>query len=223
MPKRSSKTIAYLRVSTEEQSVSGLGLADQRSAIDRETARQGWEAVEFISDEGFSAKNLSRPGIAQVLDQLAKGQASVLVVSKLDRLSRSLLDFASLMDRAKREGWSLVVLDLGIDMSTPSGQLMANVMASFAEYERQLIGARTAAALQQKKAQGHRLGRPTVLDKAVMRRVVTMRQAGMSTPAIARTLNDERVPTARGGVKWFPSTVSAVLRSAKLDGLAMVV
>lgn len=90
---------------------------------------------------------------------LGNGQASVLVVSKLDRLSRSLLDFATLMDRAKREGWELVVLDLAIDTTVPSGQLVANVMAAFAEHERQLIGARTSAALQQLKAQGKRLVR----------------------------------------------------------------
>lgn len=216
------KVIAYLRVSTEEQSLSGLGLADQRAAIDRAAESRQWCDLTYVSDEGFSAKNLVRPGIAEALRQLGCGEAGVLVVSKLDRLSRSLLDFAQLMETAKRQGWELVVLDLAIDTSTPSGALMANVMASFAEYERQLIGQRTSAALQVKKSQGARLGRPRSLDAAVTQRIVEERAQGGSLTAIANRLNDESVPTARGGRCWFPSTVAGVLRSAELDHEALV-
>ncbi len=151
---------------------------------------------------------------------LGKGQASVLVVSKLDRLSRSLLDFATLMDRAKREGWELVVLDLAIDTTVPSGQLMANVMAAFAEYERQLIGARTSAALQQLKAQGKRLGRPRTLPPEVTARIVAARGEGQTLAGIAESLNRDGVATARGGARWYASTVKAVLRSAELDAVA---
>jgi DNA invertase Pin-like site-specific DNA recombinase len=217
MKKRSDKVIGYLRVSTEEQGISGLGLADQRSVIEGESVRRNWTDIEFVSDEGFSAKNLSRPAVSGALEMMSKGEASVLVVSKLDRLSRSLLDFATLMDRAKREGWQLVVLDLAIDTSTPSGSLMANVMASFAEYERQLIAARTSAALQQLKLQGVRLGRPRTMPVEVTERIVSARAAGLTMQAIADSLNLDGVPTARSGAKWHPSTVKAVLVSARLD------
>jgi DNA invertase Pin-like site-specific DNA recombinase len=221
MKRLSTRVLAYCRVSTEEQSISGLGLADQRAAIEREGARRSWSEIEYLTDEGFSAKSLARPAIRQALEELEDGRASVLVVSKLDRLSRSLLDFASLMDQAKRQGWQLVVLDLAIDTTTPSGSLMANVMASFAEYERQLIGQRTSAALQQKKTQGFRLGRPVTLDRSIAQRIDQMRRDGASTPFIASTLNTEAVPTARGGKQWYPSTVSAVLRSLSLDKNAL--
>lgn len=220
MKRRSDKVIGYLRVSTDEQAVSGLGLGDQRAVIAAEAARRGWADIEFLADEGFSAKNLSRPSIATALDMLGRGQASVLVVSKLDRLSRSLLDFATLMDRAKREGWELVVLDLAIDTTVPSGQLMANVMAAFAEYERQLIGARTSAALQQLKAQGKRLGRPRTLPAEVTVRIVSARKEGQTLAGIAESLNRDGVATARGGARWYPSTVKAVLTSAELDAAA---
>lgn len=139
MKQINAPVIGYLRVSTEEQSISGLGLADQRSLITAEADRRNWADIEYVSDEGYSAKNLSRPGISAALDALASGTSKTLVVAKLDRLSRSLLDFASLMDRARRERWELIVLDIAIDTTTPSGALMANVMAAFAEYERQLI------------------------------------------------------------------------------------
>lgn len=220
MKRRSDKVIGYLRVSTEEQAVSGLGLADQRSVIAADAARRGWDNISYLADEGFSAKNLSRPAIATALSMLRKGEASVLVVSKLDRLSRSLLDFATLMDTAKREGWQLVVLDLAIDTTVPSGALMANVMACFAEYERQLIGARTSAALQQLKAQGRRLGRPRTLPEDVCARIVAERSEGKTLAAIAEGLNADSVPTARGGACWYPSTVKAVLTSAELDAAA---
>lgn len=220
MKRRSGKVIGYLRVSTDEQAVSGLGLGDQRGVIATEAARRDWADIEYLSDEGFSAKNLSRPAIATALDMLAKGQASVLVVSKLDRLSRSLLDFATLMDRAKREGWELVVLDLAIDTTVPSGQLMANVMAAFAEYERQLIGARTSAALQQLKAQGKRLGRPRTLSAEVTARIVSARGEGQTLAGIADSLNRDGIATARGGARWYASTVKAVLVSAELDASA---
>lgn len=217
MKQRSPRVLAYVRVSSEEQALSGLGLADQRATIQRTAESRDWTDLTFIADEGYSAKNLDRPGIADALDQLASGRAGTLVVAKLDRLSRSLLDFAHLMDTARRQGWELVVLDLALDTSTPSGALMGNIMASFAEYERQLIGQRTSAALQQLKAQGTRLGRPRTLDPAVTQRIVAERADGRSLTAIADALNTDSVPTARRGRCWFPSTVAGVLRSAELD------
>lgn len=218
--RRIDLVLAYVRVSTEEQAVSGLGLADQRRVIAQEADRKHWSNVEFVTDEGFSAKSLARPGITEALERLRRGEAGVLVVSKLDRLSRSLLDFAGLMDRAKREGWRLVVLDLAIDTTTASGALMANVMASFAEYERRLISDRTSAALQAKKAQGHRLGRPRTLDDAVLARVARERSEGRSLRAIADSLNHDGVPTAQGGRSWHASTVASALRSLQLDSEA---
>lgn len=124
------------------------------------------------------------------------------------------------MDRARREGWELVVLDLAIDTTVPSGQLMANVMVAFAEYERQLIGARTSAALQQLKAQGRRLGRPRTLHAEVTARIVSARAEGQTLAGIAESLNRDGVATARGGAQWYASTVKAVLTSASLDAAA---
>jgi DNA invertase Pin-like site-specific DNA recombinase len=209
-----------LRVSTEEQAISGLGLADQKAVIENEASRRGWTDLDFMVDKGYSAKNLVRPSISTALNELKGGNASVLVVSKLDRLSRSLLDFATLMERANREGWQIVVLDIAIDTTQPSGQLMANVMAAFAEYERQLIGSRTSAALQQLKTQGVRLGRPRTLDAAIAARILEARSVGQTLQSIANDLNSDGVQTARNGVRWYPSTVAAALNSADLDRAA---
>jgi DNA invertase Pin-like site-specific DNA recombinase len=118
------------------------------------------------------------------------------------------------MEDARREGWALVILDLGVDTTTPSGEMIANVMATFAQFERRLIGQRTKDALAVKKRQGVRLGRPPTLAPAVVKRIRREREAGRSLREIAGRLNDEGVPTGHGGAKWHASTVKAVLDAA---------
>jgi DNA invertase Pin-like site-specific DNA recombinase len=191
------KVIAYLRVSTDEQADSGLGLAAQRAAITHAATLRGWD-VTWVEDAGYSAKNLDRPGIQAALRSLAKGEADALVVAKLDRLSRSLLDFAGVTEQAKKQGWAVVAIDLGVDMTTPAGEMLANVLASFAQYERALISRRTKDALAAAKARGQRLGRPRQIDPPLLARVVADRERGLSLRAIAQALNDEAVPTVRG-------------------------
>jgi len=151
----------YLRVSTSAQSESGAGLSDQRRAIQIECERRGWILSHVWADDAASGRSIDRrPQLQEALDALDAGQASVLVTAKLDRLSRSVLDFASSMARAEREGWAIVVLDVAVDTSTPSGEMMAHVVASFAQYERRLISDRTKRALAVKRAEGVQLGRP---------------------------------------------------------------
>jgi len=214
------RAIGYIRVSTDEQAASGAGLAAQRAAILAEAQRRGWHLVEVIEDAGYSGKSLKRPGIAAALDALEHHRADTLVVAKLDRLSRSMLDFAALMDRATREHWALVALDLGVDTTTPAGEAMANVMATFAQFERRLIAQRTRDALAQKRLAGVRLGRPRTLSDEVLRRIVAERAAGHSLTAIADGLSSDGVPTAQGGKRWYPSTVRKALGTAERDALA---
>lgn len=216
VPCAAMHVIGYLRVSTEEQARSGLGMEAQRERIQSEAERRSWQ-VEWIEDDGYTAATLDRPGISSALLTLRTGAADALVVAKLDRLSRSLLDFAGLMERAKRERWNLVCLDLGIDLSTPQGQLMANVMASFAAYERELIRQRTRDALQALRSRGVRLGRPRAVTDAIAHRIRAWRTAGATLAAIADALNESNVPTAHGGERWRPSTIRGVLRSLERD------
>lgn len=208
------KIIAYIRVSTMEQADSGAGLAAQRAAIAAEATRRGWsiDDLEFVEDAGFSAKNLRRPGLSDALDRLKAGEASILLVTKMDRLSRSLLDFAGIMQRAQREGWALVALDSPADLTTPSGEAMAGVMAVFAQLERRLIGERTKAALAQRRAAGVKLGRPRRLPVEVVERIVQARIEKVSYRAIADALTADGVPTAQGGVRWYASTVRAIVQ-----------
>jgi DNA invertase Pin-like site-specific DNA recombinase len=207
------RVLAYVRVSTEEQKESGAGLAAQRAAILMECQRRGWELVDVIEDAGYSAKDLKRPGVRIALEMLREGSADALVVAKLDRLSRSMLDLAGIMAAAQKQGWGLIALDCAVDTTTPAGEAMANVLATFAQFERRLISQRTKDALAAKRAQGVRLGRPRSLPEEVVKRIVLEREQGRKLVSIADDLTEDGIATAQGGVKWYPSTVAAVLKS----------
>jgi DNA invertase Pin-like site-specific DNA recombinase len=203
--------LGYVRVSSDEQASSGAGLEAQRRTILAECERRGWQLVSVIEDAGYSAKDMRRPGVQEALQVLKAGRADALVVARLDRLSRSMLDFSRVMHVAQKQHSALIALDVGVDSSSPSGEAMANMLATFAQFERRLIGERTKAALAVKRAQGVRLGRPPTVPQAVVRRIQRQRARGHSLRRIADSLNQAGVPTAQGGAKWYAATVRGVL------------
>jgi len=205
--------LGYIRVSTEEQADSGLGLEAQRATLIAECARRGYTLLDVCADEGISAKTIERrPGLLSALARVESAEAHILMVSKLDRLSRSVHDFTGLMERAEQRGWAIVACDLGVDTSTPAGEAMANVMASFAQLERKLIGQRTSDALQAKIRAGAELGRPDRASAEIVARIVDLRESGESLRRIAARLNVDEVVPAQGGQLWYASSVAAVLR-----------
>ena len=210
-----TRVVGYVRVSTAEQANSGAGLAAQREAIEAAAQRRGWVLVSILEDAGTSGKSTKgRTALAAAIALIEAGGADALVVAKLDRLSRSMLDFAAIMERARTNGWAIVVLDVDFDMTTPTGELMSNMLAAFAQFERRLIGQRTRDGLRAKRASGVQLGRPRSTPEAVVRRVVRERERGASLGAIARGLNEDAIPTAQGGSRWYASTVRALLERA---------
>jgi DNA invertase Pin-like site-specific DNA recombinase len=209
--KKSLGVVGYCRVSTDEQAVSGLGLAAQEGAIRLACEARGAPLVALYRDEGISARSLDRPALGAALGDLDAGRGNVLMVSKLDRLTRSVHDATGLMLRAEKSGWGLVALDVAVDTTTPQGAAMAQVLAVFAELERRLIGERTKAALAVKRAQGVRLGREPRLPDEVRDRVRSRHREGAGWSQIARELNAAGVPTAQGGKRWHPATVRYVV------------
>jgi DNA invertase Pin-like site-specific DNA recombinase len=121
----------YSRVSTEEQAISRNGLEAQCTTIDAEAQRRDW-TVEHFADEGVSGKSIG-PKLAEVLQMLASGQGNGLVVAKLDRLSRSIVNAANIIEAAQAQGWPLVILDLGVDLTTAAGRMMAMNLVNFAQ------------------------------------------------------------------------------------------
>lgn len=161
-----------------------------------------------------------RPGLGPALASLGPGD--VLAVAKLDRLSRSVLDFARILRRAEAEGWGIVVLDLGVDMTTPNGRLVAHVLMAVAEWERDMISQRIKEGLAQSpKTLGRRPGLPPIgggrsagVPDAVVAAVHDLREAGRSPRAIAARLNAYGHPSPRGK-RWHRTSVVRLL--ARMD------
>ena len=185
-------------------------MAAQRRAIEQHCEHHRLTLAHIFEDDGVSAKSVqNRPGLSEALAVLANGEAAALVVAKLDRLARSVHDFAGLVRIAEREGWGIVALDLGVDMTTPTGGLLANVTASVAEWERRIISQRTSEALAQRRAAGVRLGRPRSVDPAIADRIRSRRAKGATLQAIADELN-ARATTTPSGRPWSTALVRKV-------------
>ena len=217
---KSPAVITYRRVSTEEQGLSHLGLDAQQSAIAAELERRGWTAAADYTDIASGKTTNGRRGLSDAVTH-AKRERGILVAAKLDRVSRDVIDFASLLSRAEREHWRVLVLDLALDTTTASGRFTALTLANAAELERRLICERTKAALAVKKVElakeGKRLGRRVATPSVVLDRVVSERDAGNTWQSIADGLNADGISTTRGGNGWKVGTVQAAYRTATLQ------
>jgi DNA invertase Pin-like site-specific DNA recombinase len=209
--------VTYRRVSTEEQGDSGAGLEAQDQRLAAEIAIRGWTRVADFPEVASGKSTTGREELGRALEMVKAGDAGTLMVTKLDRLCRSVLDFAMTTADAGKHGWNLVMLEPAVDLSTPHGALLANIMASVAEWERQIIGQRTSEALRALQAQGTRLGHPPA-ELPVIARVVAGRSAGMTYRELADVLNADGVPRGQGGVRWYPSSVRAVALSQAARG-----
>lgn len=202
--------VAYLRVSTDEQSA---GIEAQRSAIESIAKVRGLNIVSWQIDEDVSGtlEIHCRPALSNALDLLESKQADRLIVAKLDRLARDTIVALQIDRSATKSGWAIVFGDLDIDTSTAAGKMQLSMFASLAQFERDRISERTREALAVKRAQGVKLGRPAVLPDAVVKRIRKEHKAGKSLRAIAAALTADGVPTARGGAVWQVSTIQKVL------------
>ena len=200
---------------SEEQRSSGAGLEAQRRALAAECKRRGWRPLEAVEDAGLAAKELDRPALREAPPLLETADLEALVVAKRDRLSRSLQEITALITSAHKQGWALVALDCALETTTAAGEASANVLASFAPFERRLISQRTREALAEKRSQGVRLGRPPTMSQYAIDRIRRERAAGNSLTAIANGLNADRIPTAQGGRRWYPATVRYTLSRAR--------
>ena len=204
------RVIGYVRVSTEEQADSGLGLEAQERRIRAYCELKGVELVDVVRDEGISGTTLKRPGLKRALRAIAKHQVDGLVAAKLDRVSRSSVDMALIFEWFKAAGASITLLDVAVDTSSAIGQAIASFMALFAQLERDMTAQRTKDALDVKRRRGERVGQAAFSDTGnghLARRIRTMRDKGQTLQAIADTLNREGIPTLRGGKEWRPSSV----------------
>lgn len=215
------RAIGYVRVSTDRQDLS---LSAQQEKIRAMAVVKGAELVDLVVDEDESGKSLDRPGVKRILELVRRRQVDAVIITKLDRLTRNVRDAYDLVDLFNRKEVVLVSLAESLDTGSASGRMVLNVMAAFAQMEREVIGERTSAALQQKRRRGERAGNipygyrvvyggrleEDPKEQGVIREIREMRTAGASLRDIADALNEAGRKTRRG-TPWRFQYVANVL------------
>lgn len=210
----SSILVPYRRVSTRDQGESGLGLEAQKTKLSAYLTYTDRTALTWDCYDVQSGKTDNREGLDKALELVRSGEAGGIAVSKLDRLSRSLPDFSNLVAAAREEGWTLVLLDINVDLNTPIGELLAMLVAAIAQFERNIIAERTRDALAELKAQGVQLGRPRLQGESLDLVLRLFQETGNYTK-VARMLTAGGIPTAQGkSTIWYASAVHFLVNSA---------
>ena len=214
-----TKTIAYLRVSTDKQADKGVSLEAQQDKAKAYASLYDLDLVEVIIDAGESAKTLERPGLQRALAMLKTGQADALLVVKLDRLTRSVVDLGKLIETYFAPG-KAALMSVGeqIDTRSAAGRLVLNILASVSQWERETIGERTSVAMQHKQAKGEYIGghAPYGFDLAdgelvrneaeqtVIAQAKQLHAAGLSLRKIAAELDRQGIKTRKGSTFAAP-------------------
>ena len=146
------KAIAYARVSTDKQADRGVSLEAQAEKIRAMAVVHNAELLDLIVDGGESAKSLNRPGMERLLALVDAGLVQAIIVAKLDRLTRSVKDLCTLLDRFERRGVALISVAESLDTGSAAGRLVLNIMTAVSQWEREAIGERTRDALSQNAA-----------------------------------------------------------------------
>jgi len=230
--------VGYPRVSTDEQARDGKSLENQEQKIRLFCELHDLHLLRMVADPGQSAKSLDRPGVKEALDDLDKGRADGLVVTKLDRLTRSLSDWSYLIERyfSERAGRSLFSVGDSIDTRTANGRMVLYIIMTIAQWEREVIAERTSDTLQGKIRRGERCGRVRYgygLDEdgprnpktglpmnlvpieeeqrtiALMRR---WKDEGREYREMVELLRQLGIETKSGGQIWLPATIHRILR-----------
>ena len=172
----------YARVSTDSQTV-----ANQVQELEEVASRSGWEVVEIYTDKGISgAKGRDqRPQFDKMLKDATRREFDIILSWSVDRLGRSLPHLVSFLEEIHAKRVDLYLHQQGIDTTTPAGKAMFQMCGIFAEFERSMIQERVRAGLKRAKAQGKRLGRPTI-DAKRTAQIRDLRSTGMGINKIAR-------------------------------------
>lgn len=224
---------AYIRVSTAHQ-IDKESIPAQQSMITKYCdAVYNTTDIDFYIDPGFSGKNTKRPAFTAMMEEVKKGKISLILVYKIDRISRNLLDFAQFVEDLKTAGTDFISLSEKFDTSTAMGQGMLKITMVFAEIERNLTRERVLSVSKDIVSRGGHLGNPTPYgynyDKSTKIYTINREEAvvvqsiffsclnGTSTTKISNDLNDNGVKTKRGGF-WTSTTVLHLLHNRAYKG-----
>ncbi len=220
------KTLGYVRVSTDKQAEQGVSLEAQAEKIRAMAVVHNAKLAEIIVD-AESAKSLNRPGMARLLAMVDAGEVQTVIIAKLDRLTRSVKDLCTLLERFERRGVALVSVAESLDTSSAAGRLVLNIMTSVSQWEREAIGERTRDAMRHKRSNGERVGnipygfrlaadgRHLERDpgeQKVLAEIRRLRRDGATLRAIAAALNHRTLRTRRG-TAWRLESVARALKA----------
>jgi site-specific DNA recombinase len=221
------KAVGYTRVSTDEQAREGVSLDNQRVKIETYCQLHDIELAGIVEDAGKSAKDLNRPGIQELQTLIKTRQINAVVVYKLDRLSRSVLDTLNLVELMRRNKVEFHAIVDNVDTGTAMGKFFFQLTAAYAEMERNLISERTRDALQHKIAKGERAGQipygwslapdgKTLVtnekEQEIIALVRELHDEGYSYRAICRELEAKHYEPV--GIKWHHQTINNILKKA---------
>lgn len=221
------RAMGYVRVSTSEQALEGISLDNQKAKIKGYCDLNDLDLVTIIEDAGKSGKNLSRDGIETILYKIKRKEIDAVIVYKLDRLSRKVIDTLTLIETFENASIAFHSLNEKIDTSTAMGRFFLNITASLAQMERDLISERTKDALQMKIANNERAGQvpfgyrvaedgttliPHKDEQEVIKAIRRLRSRGLSYRAICEAL--VKAGHRPQGKYWHPQTVKNILKKA---------
>lgn len=214
-----TSAVIYVRVSTEDQAQSGLGLEAQLEACRAMCVARGWVIAGEFSDPGVSGRTdpLARDGFSGALDAYRTYPNTVLVVYAVSRLTRRQSVLWRFLDEEGDFRLRLVSSTEPFDTSTPLGRAMVGMLGVWAQLEADMISDRTKAALAARRARGLPLGPPAIADKnpELVERIGLMYSVqGFKLQQIVDTLNSEGIPSPRGG-KWGTSTVQRLVTQSR--------
>lgn len=219
------RTAIYLRVSTEDQAREGFSIAAQREKLLAYTYSQGWEVAEIFADEGVSAKDTNRPALARMLAAISRGSIDVVLVYRLDRLTRSVLDLYQLLQEFERHGVHFKSCTEVYDTTTAMGRLFITLVAALAQWERENLAERVKLGMGQMVRERKRPGGPAPFgyvlqngrlqvqpeEAELVRSMFAQYVFGNSPRQIAEEANRQGF-RGKNGARW---TASAVLRLLK--------
>ena len=209
--------LLYARVSTQLQVNDGVSLDVQERQLQQAAEMAGYNSIELVREEGRSGKSISgRPALTDALKRLDAGEAKALFVTRIDRLARSTQDFLSVVDRANKNGWRLVMLDLNLDTSSYQGRFVVTIMSALAEMERGIIAERQKDVHKDRRDRGVvwgvDMGPKNKTPEEIKQRILSERASGASYRQIADGLNQDEIPT-QNLRKWYPTTVKNLVDS----------
>jgi site-specific DNA recombinase len=227
------RTAIYIRVSTEDQAKEGYSISAQKEKLTAYCMSQGWEIVNFYVDEGYSAKNMERPELQRMIQHIKEGVIECVLVYRLDRLTRSVLDLYKLLELFEKYNCKFKSATEVYDTTTAIGRMFITVVAALAQWERENLGERVRMGMQEKARQGKWVPNQApygydidlkndklkinTFEASVVRRIFDMYLSGMGTSKIAAALNQEGIKTKNNAI-WRSFSIRYILRNPLYAG-----